>query len=141
MAPIRRRIEWQLVLDTHALIWYLEGSRRLGAQAKAALDNPDGEFVLPMIALAEAVYIVERGKTSISSARDLLDAVAADLRITLVPFDLDILERTLTLPSSLEMHDRQIMATALRFRESGDQVALMTQDRLMTSAGLIPIVW
>jgi PIN domain nuclease of toxin-antitoxin system len=131
----------RLVLDTHALIWYLEGSRRLGAQAKAALDNPDGEFVLPMIALAEAVYIVERGKTSISSARDLLDAVAADLRITLVPFDLDILERTLTLPSSLEMHDRQIMATALRFRESGDQVALMTQDRLMTSAGLIPIVW
>ncbi len=49
------------ILDTHALIWYLAGSARLGGAAKAVMDGPASEMVLPLIALAEAVYIVEKG--------------------------------------------------------------------------------
>ena len=131
----------RFVLDTHALVWYLEGSPRLSARAKTILDNPDSEFILPIIALAEAVYIVERGRTSIPSARGLLDAVRADPRIVLAPLDLDILERTLTLATTLEMHDRQIVATALRLKESGDDVVLVTRDRLIADTGLIDAVW
>ena len=40
------------VLDTHALIWYLEANPRLGAKAKVLLDDPTTELVLPLIALA-----------------------------------------------------------------------------------------
>ncbi len=29
------------VIDTHALIWFLEGNPRLGANAKAIISNPD----------------------------------------------------------------------------------------------------
>ncbi len=131
----------RLVLDTHALVWYLEGSQRLSARAKSALDDPDREFVLPMIALAEAVYVIERRRTSIPSPGDLLGALKADPRFTLVPLDLNIIERTLALPGTLEMHDRQIMATALRLQEAGDDVMLVTKDRLMAEAGLVSILW
>jgi PIN domain nuclease of toxin-antitoxin system len=49
------------VIDTHALIWFLEGNQRLGTQAQAILSNLESQLVLPAIALAEAAWIVEQG--------------------------------------------------------------------------------
>ncbi|MTJ10622.1 BrnT family toxin [Anabaena sp. UHCC 0204] len=51
------------VLDTHALIWFLEGNLKLGANAKTILSDSDSELVIPATTLAEAVWIVERGRT------------------------------------------------------------------------------
>ena len=53
------------VLDTHALVWYLEANPRLGREAKRVVDDPLSDLVLPLIALAEAAYIVEKGRTAI----------------------------------------------------------------------------
>ena len=44
------------VLDTHALIWYLEGNPKLSSRAKGIIDDPDNSLILPIIALAEAVW-------------------------------------------------------------------------------------
>ncbi|NJK66777.1 MAG: type II toxin-antitoxin system VapC family toxin [Microcoleus sp. CSU_2_2] len=41
------------VIDTHALIWFLEGNQRLGTQAQAILSNVTSQLVLPAIALSE----------------------------------------------------------------------------------------
>ena len=49
----------RFVLDTHSLVWYLEGNLRLGTAAKAVIDDPASQLVLPLIALAEAAFIVE----------------------------------------------------------------------------------
>lgn len=73
------------VIDTHALIWFLEGNPRLSSQAATILADSNSSLVLPAIALAEAVWIVERGKTSIPSAQALLNAVNFDPRVTLYP--------------------------------------------------------
>jgi PIN domain nuclease of toxin-antitoxin system len=101
------------VIDTHALIWFLEKNPRLGAQATSILSDPESSLVLPAIALAESVWIVERGRTSIPSAQMLLDAVIADPRITIYALDQSVLEQTLNLSAISEMHDRQIVATAI----------------------------
>lgn len=73
------------VIDTHALIWFLEGNPRLGSNAKTILSNPESQLIIPATALAEAVWIVERGRTSISSATALLSAVNADSRVMVHP--------------------------------------------------------
>lgn len=39
------------VLDTHAVVWFLEGSSRLGSAAKEAISDPAGELVIPTIVL------------------------------------------------------------------------------------------
>ena len=65
------------VLDTHALVWYLEGNPRLGQDAKTVMDDPHSEMILPIIALAEAAFIIEHGRTSIPDAQSLLKAVLA----------------------------------------------------------------
>lgn len=82
------------VIDTHALIWFLEGNQRLGTQAGAILSNSDSQLILPAIALAEAAWIVERGKTSIPSVNALLNAINSDPRITIYPLDRTIVDRT-----------------------------------------------
>lgn len=79
------------VIDTHALIWFLEGNSRLGANANAILSNPDSQLVIPATTLAEAVWIVERGRTSIPSAKNLLSAVEADPRVVIYPLDKDVI--------------------------------------------------
>lgn len=52
------------IVDTHALIWFLEGNSRLGTNAKTILSEPTSKLILPAIVLAEAAWIVERGRTS-----------------------------------------------------------------------------
>lgn len=49
------------IIDTHALIWFLEGNKRLSQPAKTVMAASDSEMVLPLIALAEATVIIEKG--------------------------------------------------------------------------------
>ena len=100
------------VVDTHPLLWYLANNPRLGPAAKAALSDPTSELVLPAIVLAEACWIVERGRVALS-ADQLLQALHADLRIQVHPLDEAVVRRSLGVTTITEMHDRQIVATAL----------------------------
>jgi len=129
------------VIDTHALIWFLEGNSRLGANAKAVLSHPDSQLIIPATTLAEAVWIVERGRTSIPSSKDVIAAVETDYRVLIYPLDKEIIEMTMNLSAINEMHDRQIAATALVLASKGDMVQLLTCDQNITASGLVPIVW
>ncbi|MBW3625412.1 MAG: PIN domain-containing protein [Armatimonadetes bacterium] len=130
------------LLDAHTLLWYLVRDARLGAGAKRLLDDPTRELVLPIIALAEAAFTVESGrKTVITSVGDLKRNVLADPRIEVYPLTLDIFQRSLSLTSIPEMHDRLIVATALHLQDQGHSVSLLTKDAAITQSGLAPVVW
>ena len=131
----------EFAVDAHTLIWFVGGSPRLGANARAAMQDPANLLYLPMIALAEACWAVAAGKTAIGSVAALLAAVDADPRIVLVPLDRAILDRSLTLSAIGEMHDRQIAATALQLGGASLSVPLLTCDANITSSGLVPVVW
>ena len=134
-------VEMQYIVDTHALIWFLEGNPRLGIAAKQVLENSESKLVLPAIALAEASFIVERGKTSIPSVSDLHTAVNCDPRIVVCPLDRAIIEITNTLLSINEMHDRQIVATAIILKNHGEEVSVLTCDQNIIASGVVPIIW
>ncbi len=129
------------VLDTYALVWYLEGNPRLGQDAKTAMDDPHSELVLPIIALAEAAYIVERGRTSIPDVQSLLKAVLADPRLEIYALNWEVFQQTLTVTAVPEMHDRQIVATALRLRTLGHTASVLTRDNTIVAVGLVPTTW
>jgi PIN domain nuclease of toxin-antitoxin system len=128
------------IIDTHALIWYLEGNPRLGSKAKAIMEDDAHEFVIPIIALAEAVFIVELRKTKIPSVSDLLSDIDGSPNIMIYPLDRDILNKTLSL-TDLEMHDRQIVATALYLQEQDNEVAILTKDEQITNSQLVDTIW
>jgi PIN domain nuclease of toxin-antitoxin system len=129
------------VLDTHALIWYLAGSARLGSAAKAVMDDPASEMVLPLIALAEAVYVVEKGRTSIPSVTDLLNDVTSEARIEIYPLTFEVLQQSLAAGVVPEMHDRLIVATGLYLESLGHEVFLLTVDADITASKLVTTVW
>ena len=129
------------VIDTHALIWFLEGNSRLGAKAKAILSQPDAQLVIPATTLAEAVWIVERGKTSIPDPKDVISVVEADPRVVIYQLDKDVIEMTMRLSVINEMHDRQIVATALVLASKGEVVQLLTCDKNITASGFVTTVW
>ena len=131
----------KFIVDTHALIWYLEGKSTLGQRARAVIDSPDSELVLPIIALAEAVFIVEKGRTSIPDVSDLLDDVYNDPRIEIFPLTVEILADSLALTSIPEMHDRLIVATGLYLERAGNVVEILTKDNEIVLASILPSVW
>lgn len=131
------------VLDTHALVWYLEGNPRLGRQARMAMETVDSEMILPLIALAEVVYLIEKGRIGITTVSDLLADVTNDSRIEIYPLTLEIFERSLT-PEGIpipELHDRFIVSTGLYLQDLGHTVAILTRDKSITDAGVLPVIW
>ncbi len=128
------------IIDTHALIWYLEGNPRLGSKAKSIMEDDTKEFILPIIALAEAIFIVELGRTKIPSVSDLISDIDGSPNIKIYPLDRDILNKTLLIPV-LEMHDRQIVATALYLQEQDNEVAILTKDEQIINSRLVDIIW
>jgi len=131
------------VLDTHALIWYLEGNPKLGRQAKITMGAADSLMVLPLIGLAEAAFLIERRRIDIPSVSDLLTDVRNDKRIEIFPLTWDVFERSLT-PEGLripELHDRFIVSTGLHLKDLGDTAKIITRDQTITDAGVLPVIW
>ncbi len=129
------------VVETHAIVWFNAGDPRLGPNAKRILSNPDSELILPITALAEVCWIIERGKTNIRSVTDFLLTIDLDPRVTVTPLDRTILDKTLALTDINEIHDRQIAATALVLIDRGENVALITRDENIRETNLVPVVW
>ena len=131
----------EYAVDAHALIWFIASNPRLGAKARTVMQDPASVLYLPIIALAEACWAVAAGRTTIPSVTVLLADVDADPRITVVPLDCAILDRSFTLAAIPEMHDRLIAATALQLASAASPVPLLTCDPDIISSGLVPVVW
>ncbi len=129
------------VVDTHAIVWFLEGNPRLGKKARAILENANSELIIPLIVLAEACWIIEHGRTSIPTVADFLAAVDDDPRVNVIPLDRSILDKTLSIDAIEEMHDRQIVGTALLLMDEGKDVAMLTKDTNIRRSGLVSTVW
>jgi PIN domain nuclease of toxin-antitoxin system len=129
------------VVDTHALVWFVEGNPRLGARAKVVLEDQTSELIVPIIVLAEACWLIEHGRTSIPTIASFLVGADADPRVIVVPLDRVVLDKTLSLTAITEMHDRQIVATALLLTEQKQSVAVLTKDTTIRDSGLVPVIW
>ncbi len=128
------------VLDTHPLIWFLANDPRLGKAAGKLLDDASIQFALPAIVAAEASYIIMKRRTSVTlnalwQQIDELDNVA------FIDLTSDIIRLTENLPAHLEMHDRQIIATAIFLQKVDKDVAIITKDKMITRSAVIPTVW
>jgi PIN domain nuclease of toxin-antitoxin system len=130
------------VLDTHALVWFLENNPKLGGKARIELQLSTSELFIPAIVLAEMCWMIEHRRTSIQSATDLFAAIDADLRIKIVPLTRNIVQLSTSLTQIGEMHDRQIVATAVNLlKGAGIAVSIITKDENIQTCGLVPVIW
>ena len=83
----------------------------------------------------------EYGKINIPTVSDFLRAVDADPRVVVVPLDRTVLDKTVSLTAITEMHDRQIVATALILGEQGETVAVITKDTNLHDSPIVLSTW
>lgn len=121
----------QYVVDTHALLWYLAGDKRIGSNAKDIIQKCErGEvlIVVPSIVLIESVEIINK-KRIIYPIDDLLRYFTENPQFSVNALDHNIINsyKDYKCPDpavNLESHDKIIIVTSLTF----DNAPILTRD-------------
>ena len=111
-----------VVVDTHAAVWYLLNDRRLSPAAGLVLDQTTeggDQIMIPSISLVELIYLVEKGRIPASShtvLRSALDEPNGPFR--LAPLDENVADAVHAIDRQLvpDLPDRVIAATALAWK-------------------------
>ncbi|MCC6622354.1 MAG: type II toxin-antitoxin system VapC family toxin [Deltaproteobacteria bacterium] len=124
-----------IVLDTHALVWWLADPRRLGRAARSEIGRAD-TIGVPTIVFWEVAMLVRRRRLAVGDV-DLWTRRVLELpRVAQLPLD----AATAILAERLDMHpdpaDRFIVATSLAQR-----AALVTKDERIRGLHLVPTIW
>ncbi len=115
------------VLDTHVLIWYFTGSRRLKRELREKMDetrNRGGRLLVPTIVLAEALAIAEKGKVEFDFQK-MYRLIKSEPEFEIISFTPEVLEQAMSIDIP-EIHDKIIVATAKFYR-----AGILTKDRLI----------
>lgn len=128
------------VSDTHALIWYLEDSPRLGKEAARAFTECDqGASIIfvPTICIVEIVYLHEKGRIPVQLKTKLEDEFQnATTGLILLNLTVEIANLVARVPRELvpDMPDRIIAASAIHMG-----LPLISRDKRITTADLVTI--
>lgn len=126
------------VVDTHALVWFLEGNPALGVAARHALGEPTAHLVVPTIVLAEITFLYAKHRIA-TDVPAVLARVAQATNCTVYPLDEAVVEH---LPTTLNIHDAIIVSTAIVFRDLlAEPTNVVTKDSSIASSGLIAVTW
>lgn len=129
------------VADTHALIWYLEDSDKLGPEADRAFASADAgasRIFVPTICLVEIVYLTEKGRIP-SEMKTALDAYldAGNTSLETVALTRDVVRalESIDRQNVPDLPDRIIAASALSLN-----LPLLSRDRAIQTSG-VQVVW
>jgi PIN domain nuclease of toxin-antitoxin system len=130
-----------VVVDTHALVWYLEDSPRLSPAARQVFDACDrGEIAIyvPTICMVELIYLQEKGRIPGELKAELNAQLQAGTSgLILMGLTPEVAEAVAEVPRTAvpDMPDRIIAATAVHLG-----LPLVSRDRLIQLSG-IETIW
>lgn len=130
-----------IVLDTHALLWWLSNPERLSQRAGQAIERAvnGGEIFVSSISAWETAMLVRRGRLELTMDVNDWIAMAESLPyLRFVPVNNMIALKSVNLPdfSYPDPADRIIIATAMSLK-----AALITKDDRMLSYPQVKAVW
>jgi PIN domain nuclease of toxin-antitoxin system len=130
-----------IVLDTHALVWWVTADPNLSKKAKTAIDRElnGGEIVISAISAWEIAMLVEREKLVLSmDVGSWLSTVQSIERVRFVPVDPETAVKSVVLPGDFHKDpaDRMIVATARKFA-----VPLVTKNEKIRAYAHVKTIW
>ena len=124
----------RLLLDTHAILWWVTDDPRLSRIAKAAISEPENELFASAAAAYEIVY-----KQGLGRLHPLPDNLSRQLQregIVVLPISLDHAVTAASLPGPhRDPWDRIMMAQA-----QAEGLTVITVDRVFSQYG-VPVLW
>ena len=103
------------VTDTHCLLWYLSDNPKLSAAARQAFDEGSrgqAKIIVPVIVIAELIFLVERGREQID-VEQIIRKINAHPFFEINPLGLEQIMCLQTETAIPEMHDRMIVCEAI----------------------------
>lgn len=131
-----------IVLDTHALVWWVSDPQRLPRKAQRLIDNAAktaDSIAVSSISVWEIAMLVERGRLELTiDAETWIANIEALPFLTFVPIDNRVATRAVRLEGfpHRDPADRMIVATTL-----GLNATLITADKRLRSYRLVPTAW
>lgn len=132
-----------IVLDTHTLIWWVNGDDQLSAKAKAAIESEiqsdDGLVIVSSISAWEIALLVQRERLTLSMGVDeWLEEVSAIEGVRFEPVENDVAVASTRLPGNFHKDpaDRMIVALARHINAT-----LVTVDEKIRAYRHVRTVW
>ncbi|WP_206952155.1 type II toxin-antitoxin system VapC family toxin [Trinickia acidisoli] len=130
-----------IVLDTHALVWWVNGDSALSKKAKAAIGREldGGQIVVSSISAWEVTMLVEREKLVLSmDVSSWLSMVGEIDAVRFAPVDAEIAIKSVELPGEFHKDpaDRMIVATARKLA-----APLVTRDDKIRAYAHVRTIW
>ncbi len=123
------------VADAHSWVYYLTGKLSKKAdEIFTSVENGEDVIYVPTIALAECLYLSDKGKISLDM-KELLTKFKISLNFIPVSFNFEVLKILPTIKMT-ELHDRIIVATSKLLNSK-----LITKDEEIKNSGLIETIW
>ena len=118
-----------LLLDAHALVWWLDDDRALSQEARSAVADPTNEVVVSAASVWELA--IKRAKGKIELPADLAEAVA-EAGFSSLPITPGDAEAAAALPAHHgDPFDRMLIAQAARV-----DALIVTRDRVFEAYGV-----
>jgi PIN domain nuclease of toxin-antitoxin system len=132
-----------IVLDTRALIWWVNDDGQLSDRARKAIEreisSENEQVFISTITAWEIALLVEKGRLTLTmDVKDWIDTVTAIEGVRFVPVDNEVAIQSVRLPG--EFHpdpaDRIIVALARRL-----SAALVTSDAKILAYKQVKTIW
>lgn len=126
-----------ILLDTHALLWWVSGDRRLSKSASAAIEDAD-QLAYSPISCWEIGMLHSKGRIRLKpDPKKWMAAVFEKGELVELVLSRDIMLAAATLDLRHGDHaDRMLIATARHHR-----ISLVTIDQRIVRSGLVHVVW
>lgn len=132
-----------IVLDTHTLVWWVNGSTELSQAARKVIESEhhqeNGLILVSSISAWEIAMLVDRGRLSLTmTLDDWLDTAAEIEGLRFVPVDNDLAVQSTRLPGEFHKDpaDRMIVALARHFN-----APLVTVDDKIQKYRHVKTIW
>jgi len=130
-----------ILLDTHALIWWFEGSPKLSLAAKAAIENAQrlSRVTISSLSCWEIALLNAHGRIHLSTElHNWITAIQKHRRVRFIPVDNHIAVASVELPGQFHKDpaDRIIVATAITMN-----IPVVTVDHKIHAYPHVRTIW
>ncbi|MEW6201337.1 MAG: PIN domain-containing protein [bacterium] len=126
------------IVDTHVIIWYLIGDKRLSVRAERILDSDNIILVFPTIVLAEIKYLFSKKRIKLS-LETVIEYIRGDPRCLIYPLDIACIEE---MDTQLNIHDAAIVSVAKVYEKfmKADAIIISKDEDIRNLSG-IKVIW
>lgn len=131
-----------IVLDTHALLWWVNGDSQISAGAAKAIErarNGDGQIIMSAITAWEIAILVSKGQLVLSKdVDDWIDTVSQIEGVKFAPLTQELAVQSVRLPGDFhpDPADRMIVALARHL-----SAPLVTADSKIRAYRHVKTIW